>query len=255
MIMDIHQSTGHGIRRICAVLGVPRSSYYHAAEPTATQRSDQEAGDEIEKIFRHHRRRYGYRRIGAELADRDMVCAPARVRRIMKERGLKADQPKNYVPRTSDGRADQPSPNLLLGQPLPLQPDRVWAGDITFIPTSSGWLYLAVVIDLFSRRIVGWALADHLRATLVMDALAQAPGSRRESPRPDLSQRPRQPVWQRALPPAFDPGRPASKHVRPRQSLSQCLDRVLHGHFERRDASGRLLCQCCGRPSGDLLLH
>ena len=103
---------------------------------------------------------------------------PARVRRIMLERGLKAIRPKTYVPKTSDGRADNPSPNLLLDQPLPELPNRVWAGDITFIPTAAGWIYLAVVIDLCSRKIVGWALADHMRAELVGDALKQALGSR-----------------------------------------------------------------------------
>ncbi|MEQ1854258.1 MAG: DDE-type integrase/transposase/recombinase, partial [Chthoniobacteraceae bacterium] len=83
---------------------------------------------------------------------------------------------------TSDGRADKPSPNLLLGQPLPAKPDQVWAADITFIPTSAGWLYLAVVIDLCSRKIVGWSLLEHLRADLVINALQQALGSRRALP-------------------------------------------------------------------------
>jgi len=96
----------------------------------------------------------------------------------MAERGLKAIQPKTYVPKTSDGRADKPSGNLILDQALPGQPDRVWAGDITHIPTSQGWLYLAVVMDLCTRRIVGWALADHMRAELVVNALKQALGSR-----------------------------------------------------------------------------
>jgi transposase InsO family protein len=179
MIHNIHQSTGHGIRPICSALDVPRSSYYHAAAPTPRQRSDQEVGDMIEAIFKHHRRRYGYRRIWQQLADQGMVCAPDRVRRIMMERGLRALQPRHFVPRTSDGRADKPSPNLLLDQPLPTQPDRVWAGDITFIPTATGWLYLAVIIDLCTRRIVGWSLSDHMRSQLVSDALKQAISSRR----------------------------------------------------------------------------
>ncbi len=136
----------------------------------------------IEAIFKRHCRRYGYRRIAAELSDAGEVCAPDRIRRIMRQRGLRAIQPKTYVPKTSDGRADQPSPNLLLGQPLPAQPDEVWAADITFIPTAAGWLYLAVVIDLCSRKIVGWSLADHLRADLVIAALQQALGSRRARP-------------------------------------------------------------------------
>lgn len=178
MIEDIRQSTGHGIRPICAALGVPRSSYYHAANPTSTQRSDREIGEVIEAIFTRHRRRYGYRRIWEELSDQGIACAADRVRRIMAERGLKALQPKSYVPKTSDGRADKPAENLLLGQPLPEKPNEVWAGDITHIPTSAGWLYLAVVIDLCTRRIVGWALADHMRSQLVVDALKQALGSR-----------------------------------------------------------------------------
>ena len=109
----------------------------------------------------------------------------------MQECGFKAIQRRTCVPQTSDGRADLPSPNLLPDQPLPSQPNQVRAGDIclgfasplrgsrvagcfpavgSYIPTSTGWLYLAVVIDLCSRRIVGWAPADHPKASLVCDA-------------------------------------------------------------------------------------
>ena len=178
MIQQISHQTGGSVRAVCAALEVPRSSFYHAAEPTPTQSADAEIGPLIEAVFKRHRRRYGYRRIGQELADRGVVCAPARLRRLMALRGLHALQPKNYVPKTSDGRADKPSPNLLTGRPLPEAPNRAWAGDITFIPTRTGWLYLAVVIDLCSRRIVGWSLGDHLRSDLVVAALHQALGSR-----------------------------------------------------------------------------
>ena len=174
MIALVVKQTGASIRRVCAVLGEPRSSYYEAAVPTATQIADAEVGAQIETVFHDHRRRYGYRRVGEELSDQGVTCAPARVQRLMAARGLRALQPKNFVPKTSDGRADKPSPNLLTDQPLPAAPNRVWAGDITFIPTSAGWLYLAVVIDLWSRRIVGWCLADHLRSDLVLAALNQA---------------------------------------------------------------------------------
>ena len=95
---------------------------------------------------------------------------------------MRAIQPKTYVPKTSDGRADKPSPNLLLENPLPEQSDKVWAGDITYIPTADGWRYLAFIIDLCSRRIVGWALADHMRTELVTDALKQAQSSRIVAP-------------------------------------------------------------------------
>ena len=174
MIQSVARQTGASIRKVCEVLGEARSSFYHAAAPTSSQLADRHLGDLIEGVFRRHRQRYGYRRIGEDLADRGVVCAPARIRRIMAERGLHALQPKNFLPKTSDGRADKPSPNLLAGRPLPEAPNRAGAGDITFIPTSTGWLYLAVVIDLGSRRIVGWSLADHMRSELVVDALRQA---------------------------------------------------------------------------------
>lgn len=182
MIARIATTTGAGVRRVCATLGLPRSTYYHAAAPTASALDDAQIGSRIEAIFKTHRRRYGYRRIGSVLAEEGAVCAPQRVRRLMRARGLRALQRRHFVPRTSDGRADAPSPNLLLDQPLPTQLNRVWAGDITFIPTAAGWLYLAVVIDLSSRKIVGWALADHLRAGLVVEALQQALDSRRPAP-------------------------------------------------------------------------
>jgi len=179
MIQTVAAKTGGSIRKVCAVLGLARSSFYEAASPTATQVADASLGALLAAVFRHHRRRYGYRRLAHELADRGVVCAPARIRRLMAQRGLQALQPKNFLPRTSDGRADKPSPNLLAGQPLPARPNHTWAGDITFIPTATGWLYLAVIIDLCSRRIVGWALADHMRADLVLAALRQALQTRR----------------------------------------------------------------------------
>ena len=174
MIQAVAQKTGGSIRKVCVVLGEARSSFYDASTPTATQVADAGIGDLIEAVFRHHRRRYGYRRLAQELSDRGVTCAPARIRRIMAQRALRAIQPKTYIPKTSDGRADKPSPNLISGLPLPDAPDRTWAGDITFIPTGAGWLYLAVVIDLCSRRVVGWSLATHMRSDLVLDALLQA---------------------------------------------------------------------------------
>jgi transposase InsO family protein len=179
MITSITQSTGHGVRLVCEVLRVPRSSYYHAATPTQSSLEDADLAQAISTIFHHHRRRYGYRRLWKQLAAQGIVCAPCRVRRLMHEHGLRALQPKTYTPKTSDGRADAPSPNLLLDKPLPARPNQAWAGDITFIPMGEHWLYLAVVIDLCSRRIVGWSLADHMRSDLVVDAMTQALSARR----------------------------------------------------------------------------
>ena len=177
MIDSINQETGYGVRIICTTLNLPRSSYYHAAKPTATQLDDKQLGEQIEEIFKEHRGRYGYRRIYEEHLDRQVKCCHARVRRLMKERGLRAIQPKTFVPQTSDGRANKPSENLVASQPFPESPNEILAGDITYIRIADDWHYLAVVIDLCSRRVVGWALADHMRAELVVDALEQALGS------------------------------------------------------------------------------
>lgn len=174
MILQLQAQTHGSIRQICHALELPRSSFYHAARATPTQSEDAHLGDLIEEIFKRNRRRYGYRRIFHELKDHGISCAPARLRRLMKQRGLLAIQPKNYLPKTSDGRADRPSANLLAQEPPPVRINQAWAGDITFIPTASHWLYLAVVIDLCSRRIVGWSLAAHMRSELVVHALQQA---------------------------------------------------------------------------------
>ncbi len=174
MILQLQHQTGGSVRQICAALGLPRSSFYHAAKAALSRQDDTRLGEHIEEIFKRNRRRYGYRRIHQELRERDIVCAPSRLRRILKIRALKAIQPKNYLPKTSDGRAVRPCANLVANQPLPLKPGQAWAGDITFIPTTASWLYLAVVMDLGSRRIVGWSLATHMRAELVVHALEQA---------------------------------------------------------------------------------
>ena len=178
MILRLHTQTRAPVRQVCSALGVPRSSFYLQARPGIRQLDDQRIGAQIEAIFYRHGRRYGHRRIGHQLADQGVVCAPHRVRRIMRQRGLRAIQPKNFQPRTSDGKASAPAPNLLAAEPKPTRPNQAWAGDITFIPSAQGWLYLALVIDLYSRRIVGWKLANHMRADLVIQAFDQALRSR-----------------------------------------------------------------------------
>jgi putative transposase len=179
MIDNIHQQTGYGIRLICHVLALPRSSYYHAATPSERQLDDAELSQTISKLFHQHMGRYGVRRVCATLREQGITVCADRVRRLMKEAKLKAYQPRTFVPRTSDGRADSPSPNLLLGRCLPAKPNEVWVSDFTYIPCGSGYVYLCVVMDLCSRRIVGWSLADHMRAELVADALSSALASRR----------------------------------------------------------------------------
>ena len=177
MIQSIQQSTGHSVRGICQALQIPRSSHYHASEPTPSEMSDAELSERIKVIFWEHKRRYGYRRIGKELEDAGHACAPARVRRLMKQHDLVALQPKSYKPQTSDGRADAPSQNLLKDELPPEKRNKinqVWIGDITYVSCGTKWLYLAVVMDLYSRRVLGWAVADHLRSSLVEEAMVKA---------------------------------------------------------------------------------
>lgn len=96
----------------------------------------------------------------------------------MRRNGFKALQRKRFTPRTSDGKATRPCLNLLAKSPPPEAPNQAWAGDITFIPSRRGWLYLAIVIDLWSRRIIGWSLSRSLNREVVVDALRQALQSR-----------------------------------------------------------------------------
>jgi len=177
--VEIQAGTGGGIRRICKVLELPRSSYYQASEPTATELGDRALEPLVEEIFLESRRTYGYRRVHAEMVRRGVRCGLARVRRLMARQGLKAVQAKRFRPRTSDGRANAPNANLLKGESPPRRPDEVWVGDITFIPSRRGWLYLAVVMDLFTKEIVGWSLGDNMRSGLVIDAFRQAATTRR----------------------------------------------------------------------------
>lgn len=135
MILAIGEQTGAPVREICRVLKVPRSSFYHAAIEAISQRDDERLGNSIEAIFKRNRKRYGHRRIWHEMAAGGEHCAPSRIRRIMRQRGLRAIAPKHFVPKTSDGKASKPSPNLLEGEPAPERPNQVWTSDITFIPT------------------------------------------------------------------------------------------------------------------------
>ena len=131
----------------------------------------------IEAVFKRHRRRYGYRRIGAELSDPGWSAPRPGSAASWPSGDCVPSSPRTMCPKPAMAGRTSPRPICLLASLLPEAPNRAWAGDITFIPTSTGWLYLAVVIDLCSRRIVGWSLADHLRSDLVVDALRQALGA------------------------------------------------------------------------------
>ena len=155
---------------------VSRSAYYQQLEPQEPQVEQQHLEARVVEVFQAHKRRYGIRRICAELKGNGHKAGKCKCRRIMKQHGLRAIQPRSFVPRTTESRHPYPiSPNLLLERQAPKRPAEVWVGDITYIPLSgSGWAYLAVWLDLYSRRIAGWQLEAHMREELVIKALTKA---------------------------------------------------------------------------------
>lgn len=168
----------YAIRLLCGVLSVCFSSFYTWRRGATYRLSSSKAvkSEQVKKVFTEHRRRYGARRISKELQAQGMSIGRYQTATLMRQQELKAIQPKCYVPKTtnSNHRLGR-SPNLLLDRPAPSRPGEVLAGDITYIPLTSGsFLYLVCWQDMFSRVIVGWELADHMRSSLVENALKKA---------------------------------------------------------------------------------
>jgi putative transposase len=180
------ESEGFPVVAVCQALGVSRAGYYaHVrGEPGPREQEDARLRPLVCQIFWEHKRRYGARRIAAELAARGEACGPGRVARLLKQLGLQAIQPKSFRPRTTQSRHPLGySPNLLLEAPPPDAVNQVWLGDITFIPLAGGrFAYLALLMDLFSRRIVGWELDEHMAEPLVLAALREAIAARQPGP-------------------------------------------------------------------------
>ena len=167
---------------LCALLGVSRSSYYDwLGGPSPRQEEDARLSPELEAVFVEKRRTYGRVRLTRELRARGHTCGERRVGRLMRVRNLQARPPRRFRPQTTDSRHDHPiSPNRLARRPAPpARPDEVWVTDFTYIPTGEGWLFLAVVLDLYSRRVVGWAFGPGLTAVLARAALQMALSHRR----------------------------------------------------------------------------
>jgi len=174
------------IATICEVLAVSRSAYYAWLHGAPSSRVCETAAltERVRAIFWQHRRRYGTRRITSQLADDGVVCSPQRVAKILKTQGLRAIQPKSFVPKTTDSRHGLGySPNLLLEASDPTGVDELWVGDITYLPLRrGGFCYLAALMDRFSRDIVGWSVASSMAESLVLAALKQAIRSRQPKP-------------------------------------------------------------------------
>jgi putative transposase len=167
---------------MCEMLAVSRQGYYAWLRrlPSARQLDDGKLTAEIVKIHKEHKGRYGIDRIHRELAGRGHRVSPKRVRRLARAAGLRSVHPRPYKVTTVPDPANGVGLVDLVGRDfVPDAKDNLWFGDITYIFTMTGWAYLATVIDGFSRRMVGWAIADHMREELVIDALQMAVASRK----------------------------------------------------------------------------
>jgi putative transposase len=176
-LIDAEKAT-YSITFMCDLLEVPRSSFYawraRAAGETATAARRRQLGGQVRRVFEEHQGRYGCRRVAAQLNREGHPCSVGLVADLMRELGLQACQPRAYKRTTVPG--DQPVgiPDRLEQDFAAPVPGQRLVGDITYLRTGQGWLYLATVIDLCTRMVVGWQLADHMRTSLVLDALQMA---------------------------------------------------------------------------------
>jgi len=166
----------HHTATMCRVLGVSASGYYARQKrpPSARARADGELCAKITAIHQCSRATYGAPRIHEELLAAGIHVGRKRVARLMKATGLSGVSRRRWVTTTVRGTNAQPAPDLVERNFSASGPNRLWVADISYIPTWSGFLYLAVVLDVFSRRIVGWAMETSLRTELVLQALNMA---------------------------------------------------------------------------------
>ena len=169
------------IARLCALGGVSRAGYYRHFGPHPLKRDDADLRDLIQKIALDNRR-YGYRRIAHELRRRGLIVNDKRVRRLTREDNLLSQRARPFVPATTMSRHDfAVVPNLTRGL-LPTGIDQIWVADITYVRLAEGFVYLAAILDAFSRKVIGWALDRTLKATLTIEALQMALTTRKPAP-------------------------------------------------------------------------
>ena len=179
--------TGFPVEVCCKVLRVSRSGYYAwITRPASAQaRRREELAREIQQVHDENRQVFGSPRVHQALLARGQSVCENTVADIMKQRQIRAKSKKKFVPKTTDSQHQQPvAQNVLDRRFEATLPNQKWAVDITYIPTDQGWLYLAGVIDLCSRMVVGWSMAGHMETSLVSDALEMAIA--RRSPGPGL---------------------------------------------------------------------
>jgi len=172
------EKASYPIAWMCRLLGVPRSSFYawrtQVVTETATAARRRQLGEHVARVFAAGRGAYGCRRVAAQLNREGHPCSVGLVADLMREFGLRACQPRAYRRTTVPGEHPLASPDLIDRDFTAQQPGTRLVGDITYIKTGEGWLYLATVIDLATRMVVGWQLAEHMRTSLVVDALQMA---------------------------------------------------------------------------------
>jgi transposase InsO family protein len=180
--IEAEKAQQHNVKRACQLLEVSRSAYYaHRAGPSARERQDVELTEAIVEVHEASGGTYGAPRVQAELRDQGRRHSRKRIARLMRQAGRRGRTPKRWRTTTIPDPAASARPDLIRRdfRTAPGQVNARWCADITYINTWDGWLYLATVIDLASRRVVGWATADHLRTDLVAEALTNAVAARR----------------------------------------------------------------------------
>jgi transposase InsO family protein len=167
----------HCVRLLCALLGVSSSGYYgwRQKRPSQRQREDAALAAQIAAAHRASRGTYGSPRIVEDLREEGTRTSKRRCARLMRAQGLHGKKKNRRRPRTTDSRHAQPvAPNLIAERPVPSGPNQAWRTDITYLKTAEGWLFLAAILDAWSRRVVGWACAPTLHASLALAALRDA---------------------------------------------------------------------------------
>ncbi len=173
--MKSHQAK-YRISTLCRMLGVSASGYYAwlTREPSARKISDLLLGDRLEALWRASRETYGRPRLQSDLVDEGIHVSDKRIARLMRERKIAGASRRKGFKTTVRDRDARPAPDLVERKFSATATNRLWVADITYVPTWSGFLFVAIVLDVYSRRVVGWAMATHLRTELVLDALNMA---------------------------------------------------------------------------------
>jgi putative transposase len=171
------------VKACCEALSVSRSGFYQGQNPEPGKRARADAAllERIVAIFGRHKQRYGSPRVTRALRQEGLVCGENRVARLMREHELVARPKRAFRPRTTRAGSEGVAPNRIKDL-APSGPNQIWVSDITYVATREGWLYLAVILDFFSRLVVGWKVGETLEAVLVVSAL-QTALARREPPR------------------------------------------------------------------------